>query len=116
MLESPHGQTSDKSQDAGVVNAPSQVPPQLKRRLLRIFSQSHHNVELCGCIQLDMLREDTVAGEDLFLLQSISALAALYITDMEAVQLLISSQPERYGKTISKRHRHLHDCFQTVLQ
>lgn len=80
-------QAASQSHDMHAVNAPCQVPSQLKRHLLRIFSQSHHKVELCGCIQLDMLRDENVAGDNLFLLQSISALAALYIADVEVAQL-----------------------------
>lgn len=58
-------------------------PLPLRQRLLHIFSQTHHVLELCGCIRMDMFKDEFVTNENRFLLNSILALSALYLTEAE---------------------------------
>lgn len=78
----PTGQTRDVLDTAD--HAFDLPPPQLRCQLLHIFSQTHHILELCGCIQLDMFKDEAITSENRFLLESILALSALYLTDAEA--------------------------------
>ena len=55
----------------------------LRYRLLHIFAQTHHMLELCGCIHLDMFNDEVITSENRFLLESILALSALYLPDAE---------------------------------
>lgn len=77
-----------ENHDSTTSKAHEPLPLLLSQRLLHIFSQSHQMLELCGCINIDMLKGDLsaeiAADEDAFLLQSIFALSSLYITDTEA--------------------------------
>lgn len=61
---------------------PSSIP--LCRRLIDIFVQTHHLLDLCGCIHLDSLQDEEMASENRFLLESIFSLSALYLPPNEA--------------------------------
>lgn len=60
------------------------LPVSLRQRLLHIFSQTHHMLELCGCIDIDVAKSAAATDKEAFLLQSILALSSLYLTDVEA--------------------------------
>ncbi|KAK5994220.1 putative transcriptional regulatory protein [Cladobotryum mycophilum] len=63
------------------------LPPEaLVQRLLDIFLDRHHAVELCGCLHKDDMKSDIHADNNRFLLYSILALSGLYLTDREATQ------------------------------
>ena len=59
------------------------LPMSLRQRLLHIFSQTHHMLELCGCIDMEMAKSGAT-DKEAFLLQSVWALSSLYLTDVEA--------------------------------
>lgn len=56
----------------------------LRHRLVHTFAQTHHVLELCGCIQLDVFNDQAITIENSFLLESILALSALYLPDASA--------------------------------
>lgn len=75
-------QTRSVHVDSSVQNF--DLPPiSLRHRLLRIFTLTHHALELCGCIHMDMFNDEALTAENKFVFYSILALSSLHLTDAE---------------------------------
>ncbi|OAA49687.1 Transcription factor [Cordyceps fumosorosea ARSEF 2679] len=81
--EQTRGPGNDASDCSGA-GLDESLPMPLRQRLLQIFTQTHHMLELCACVDMDLVQGTAAPDKDSFLLQSILALSALYLTDVEA--------------------------------
>lgn len=80
-----HIQTKSRDCNTGPRQQPTHdaLPTALRQRLLHIFTQTHQMLELCGCVDIDTLKQTAGTDKDNFLLHAIAALSSLYLTDVE---------------------------------
>lgn len=81
-----HIQSKSRDGDTGPRQQPAHdtLSTALRQRLLHIFTQTHQMLELCGCVDIDTLKQTAGTDKDHFLLHAIAALSSLYLSDVEA--------------------------------